>query len=64
MGHHHTIEYFSGPEEIFRVSIRVNSSIYWHEQGFGLIKESVRAVSIFNNNNKEEEVQNQATCSL
>jgi hypothetical protein len=43
---HHTV--FSCPVEIFRVSIRVNSSIYGQEQGFRL-KESIPAFSIFNN---------------
>jgi hypothetical protein len=36
--------------EIFRISIRVTStSINQHEQGFRIIKESIEAVSIFNN---------------
>jgi hypothetical protein len=36
--------------EIFRISIQVTStSIYQHEQGLGIIKESIQADSIFNN---------------
>jgi hypothetical protein len=35
--------------EIFRISIWVTSSIFRHEQGFCL-KESIQAISIFNNN--------------
>jgi hypothetical protein len=37
--------------EIFRISIGVTlSSIYQHKQGFHIIKESIRAVSIFKHN--------------
>jgi hypothetical protein len=43
---------FSYPMEILRISIRVtlSSSFYWHEQGFHIVKDYIRAISIFNNN--------------
>jgi hypothetical protein len=41
---------FSCPREILRILIWVTSpSLYWHEQGSGIINKSIEAISDFKN---------------